>query len=382
MLSRCSRQPCHDPPSSKSHRMTSPVSPAPDLSVVIPAFNAEVSLPSTLTALAEAVSTLGRPVEVIVVNDGSSDGTASVAASCAPAFPGRLEVISQPNRGRFAARRRGLESARATRVLFLDSRVLVHANSLAYAFDNTSTDVGPHAWNAHVVLEEHTPLVGRFWDVPTYAFWGRYLRDPRPFDLTSANFDSAPKGTTMFLADRELLVEVFDSVGTRTDSKLVSDDTAVLRVLAGKTAIRLDPRFSATYRPRITTKSFVKHSFDRGTLFVDSYGGTSPSRSIALFAAVIAPLVAVGASLALVGRGKPRAAAGLLTSIAGVGLSPAGVALWNRCPPRSLISYVVNLAVFAGPFWAGLTRGLFIHRHVFNQRTARRRRRDGRNLGT
>ena len=55
--------------------MTAPVS----LSVVIPAFNEEKRLPGTLAAILPFLRSRGETFEVIVVDDGSTDGTADAA---------------------------------------------------------------------------------------------------------------------------------------------------------------------------------------------------------------------------------------------------------------------------------------------------------------
>jgi dolichyl-phosphate beta-glucosyltransferase len=79
-----------------------------DLSIVIPAFNEAERLPATLVAIHEYVKTSSRSTEVIVVDDGSTDGTADIAAQ-AP-FP--VRVIRQPkNLGKGAAVRTGMAAA-------------------------------------------------------------------------------------------------------------------------------------------------------------------------------------------------------------------------------------------------------------------------------
>lgn len=79
-------------------------STVPDVSVVIPARNAAATLAATLR------SVLGqdRLAEVIVVNDGSTDGTAAVAAAAADA---RVRVIAGPGSGIAAALNAGLRAA-------------------------------------------------------------------------------------------------------------------------------------------------------------------------------------------------------------------------------------------------------------------------------
>ncbi len=83
-------------------------------SVIVPAYNAARTLPQTLEALQR--QTLPRDVyEVIVVDDGSTDDTAAVAARYG------VRVLCQENRGPAAARNAGVRIARGEIVLFTDA---------------------------------------------------------------------------------------------------------------------------------------------------------------------------------------------------------------------------------------------------------------------
>jgi glycosyltransferase involved in cell wall biosynthesis len=82
------------------------------ISVVIPAFNAELFLPRCLKSV--FAQTL-KPVEVIVVDDGSTDQTAAIAASLG------ATVFSQTNRGASAARRLGIQYASGNWIALLDA---------------------------------------------------------------------------------------------------------------------------------------------------------------------------------------------------------------------------------------------------------------------
>ena len=87
----------------------------PEYSVVIPTFNRMDVLPEVLAALEaqeEAPS-----FEVVVIDDGSSDGTAEWLAGCRWRIP--VEAVSQPNRGPAEARNRGVQLASGGRVAFL-----------------------------------------------------------------------------------------------------------------------------------------------------------------------------------------------------------------------------------------------------------------------
>jgi glycosyltransferase involved in cell wall biosynthesis len=87
----------------------------PTVSVVIPAYNAERTIGVTLASvLGQTVS----DIEVIVVDDGSTDGTARAASSLGDP---RVRVVHQPNAGHAAARNTGIADARGTYVALIDA---------------------------------------------------------------------------------------------------------------------------------------------------------------------------------------------------------------------------------------------------------------------
>ncbi len=57
------------------------MSATPELSIVVPAFNEEVRLPTTLAQISAYIRASRRETEVIVVDDGSRDRTCDVARS-------------------------------------------------------------------------------------------------------------------------------------------------------------------------------------------------------------------------------------------------------------------------------------------------------------
>jgi glycosyltransferase involved in cell wall biosynthesis len=85
----------------------------PLVSAVIPAYNAELTIADAVKSVLAQTSEVA---EIIVVDDGSSDRTAEVAAS----FP-RTRVIRQPNGGVGAARNAGIHAASGEWIAFLDS---------------------------------------------------------------------------------------------------------------------------------------------------------------------------------------------------------------------------------------------------------------------
>jgi cellulose synthase/poly-beta-1,6-N-acetylglucosamine synthase-like glycosyltransferase len=93
----------------------------PLISVVIPAYNAREALGNCLDAL-ERQTMPRRGYEIIVVNDGSSDGTREAAT-------GRdVVLISQPHRGAAAARNTGAHRAQGEIILFIDADCVPEPN--------------------------------------------------------------------------------------------------------------------------------------------------------------------------------------------------------------------------------------------------------------
>ncbi len=97
----------------------------PALSVVMPVRDGAEFLRRSLPALG-ASDLPNRSWELIVVDDGSSDGSASIAAR----YADRVVRLPAPGQGPPAARNRGVEVARAPVIVFVDADVVVHPDAL------------------------------------------------------------------------------------------------------------------------------------------------------------------------------------------------------------------------------------------------------------
>ncbi len=112
-----------------------------DLSVIIPAYNCEKTLPETLDCL------LGQSlhnIQIVVVNDGSTDSTLSLIKEYQKKYES-IKIIDKPNGGVSSARNAGIEAAEGRYIIFLDADDLLTENSaenVVKAMDERDADLG------------------------------------------------------------------------------------------------------------------------------------------------------------------------------------------------------------------------------------------------
>ena len=91
-----------------------------DLSVVVPLYNEEESLPHLVNQLISALRPAGETFELVLVDDGSSDRTAGVLAEVSSDVPEVVAVLLRKNYGQTAAMAAGFDVARGEVIVSLD----------------------------------------------------------------------------------------------------------------------------------------------------------------------------------------------------------------------------------------------------------------------
>ena len=324
----------------------------PSLSVVIPVYNEPAWIGQVVADLVVAVERSSfAAVELIAVDDGSDEPTRDALLALSTPFP--MRVLRQPNQGRFAARRTGIEAASGDLVLLLDSRVSIRPDALEFVVSEMERTGPAPIWTAHVDYELGFSPFGRIWCVLEFLAWRDYLRNPRTLSYGLEDYDRYPKGTTCFIAPRASMLEAIESFHSYfEDLREANDDTTLIRPLAARQPINISPGFSCLYRPRTKLRPFMRHAFHRGGVFVDGYGRPG-SRFFAVIAAFY-PLSALTAVLAL--RHRRRA----LGAAAAAPLAGAGAGIVLRRPAADALALAM-----VGPLWliafaAGMWRGLWL----------------------
>jgi len=117
--------------------------PAPDLSVIVPAYNEEASIGPCLQALRSHLGRLGLAWEIVVVDDGSSDGTAALVVQHSAADP-RVRLIRGGRAGKGGAIRRGALEARGAWRFMADADLAMPLDNLDRFLQAVSGVTAPH----------------------------------------------------------------------------------------------------------------------------------------------------------------------------------------------------------------------------------------------
>ena len=132
-----------------------------ELSVIIPAYNEALRLPRTLERIAAYANQFDREVEVLVVDDGSTDGTAAVAEAFRGKIPALRVVPNGRNRGKGFSVRHGVGEAHGRIALFTDadlSAPIEEADKLIAALEHFDVAIGSRAVNRSLITVHQSPL--------------------------------------------------------------------------------------------------------------------------------------------------------------------------------------------------------------------------------
>ena len=98
------------------------------LTIVVPLYNVASYIKACIDSVLSQQTTFG--IEVIMVDDGSTDRSLAIAKACAEQYP-HIKVISQENKGLGGARNTGLLNASGEYILFLDADDRLSENALS-----------------------------------------------------------------------------------------------------------------------------------------------------------------------------------------------------------------------------------------------------------
>lgn len=189
----------------------------PRLTFFFPAYNEEENVAETIRrALDEVGPLVGGSIEVLVIDDGSTDRTRQLALEAAATEP-RVTVFSQPNRGYGGALRAGFQQARGELIGFSDADLqfdLREFSRLLERLDGGSGGGGPVDAVIGYRIKRRDP-VHRVFIAKTYNLIASVVFGLRVRDIDCAMklfrrevFDGLPLGTDSPFLSAELLIKL------------------------------------------------------------------------------------------------------------------------------------------------------------------------------
>jgi len=200
----------------------------PLVSILLPVFDAEGTLPTCLASIARQTETR---FECVIVDDGSRDGSRAIAERFAAADP-RFRVVATPHGGVSEASNRGLDHCRGALVTRMDADDWMHRERLAHQLAAFAADPALDALGTRV---RYFPRVRMGDGLRAYEAWLNGLDDPRR--VRADAFVECPVANPTLMLRRER----FQSLGYR-DRDWPEDYDLVLRLLAEGGRIGVVPR--------------------------------------------------------------------------------------------------------------------------------------------
>jgi len=212
----------------------------PAVSIVLPARNAAATLPACLASVRR--QTLAA-WECLIVDDGSTDGTAQLAARVAREDP-RVRLVSTPARGLVTALNHGIAESRAPLVARMDADDVMHRDRLAAQLRALDGDPGLAAVGSHVRICPRRSMA------PGLRQYERWLNGLRSADDVARDaFVECPVAHPTLMMRREMADLKYD------DRSWPEDYDLLLRALGRGLRIGVVPRRLLLWRNRAESLS-------------------------------------------------------------------------------------------------------------------------------
>ena len=120
----------------------------PKVSIIIPAYNAELYISDCIQS---AISQTEKDIEIIIVNDGSTDNTSSIVHQLGEKDP-RIKILSQKNQGLPLSRNNGMMISKGDYIIFVDADDTMEKDMVCMLYNDAIK------YNADVVVCAYTNI--------------------------------------------------------------------------------------------------------------------------------------------------------------------------------------------------------------------------------
>ncbi len=128
------------------------------VSIIVPVYNVEKYLEKCLDSL---VNQTFKDIEIIIVNDGSTDNCKKIIDKYYAKYNNLIKVINQENKGLGAARNTGLKSATSDYIIFVDSDDYVEPNMAYEMYNKILQEQADFVICGFNVINEHYDLISK-----------------------------------------------------------------------------------------------------------------------------------------------------------------------------------------------------------------------------
>ena len=185
----------------------------PGITVVVPARNEEGNLKATVQTVMEALADVSRDWEIVIVDDGSSDGTGVLADRLAAELPNLRVLRNTPGRGFAGAYRRGALDARKAVVALIPGDNEIQPMSVRAIFEavGTADIVVPVTVNQHDRPWLRRTLSRAFTGLVNTLFGFRLMYYQAPTVYPADLLRTLPTSTGAFVFLTEMLVRALST---------------------------------------------------------------------------------------------------------------------------------------------------------------------------
>jgi dolichyl-phosphate beta-glucosyltransferase len=212
-------------------------------SVILPAYNEAETVSRAIRETAGVFGVIGDPYEILLVDDGSTDATRSVAESLKAEIPQLGVIVHEVNRGKGAAVRTGVMAARGEALLFLDCDLAVHpleSRAFIGALGDNDIAIGSRR-HPDAVIAKPQPWYRIAYGRLINFFIRKTLRLPhhdtqcgfKMFSATAAKDVFAEAGESRWLFDAEILLRAHERGYRIAELPVTWTDGGSSRVRAG-----------------------------------------------------------------------------------------------------------------------------------------------------
>ncbi|WP_162340653.1 glycosyltransferase family 2 protein [Cyclobacterium salsum] len=232
----------------------------PLVSIVIPVYNKAAFIRETLDA---ALAQTYQAIEIVLVDDGSSDGSLEILKEYHERNPNKIVLIDQDNQGVSPATNKGIEKSRGEYIQFLDADDLMSSDKIEKQANLLRAKGNLAMASCEWVTFLDNPENYQKWKLNTYIDY------PNPLDMVLDFFNhSEMMAISSYLTPKELIAKA----GPWNEALTINQDGEFfMRVLLQAEQVLFEPEGKVYYRKPGATNVSQQKSYNASKSLLESY---------------------------------------------------------------------------------------------------------------